>query len=403
MDTIDAQVAIVGAGPAGTIAAQWIAAAGLDVVIVEEHSDVGLPTHCAGLLSVDGIRRLGMEIPPKSIQNVVRGSKFYSPYGKCFLVQRRSKQAYVIDREMFDKSLAEKAVDSGAKLLLDTKAVLLKKDGKRLLLSTGGNNEIRANAVIDAEGVRASLVRNMGLRPPKRSMTLPAMQFEISNTKNIDSDFVEIYLGRNIAPGFFAWIIPTGQDTARVGLAAKAMKDTTVHELLQRFIRLPIVFQKFKKSEVEQKKAGLVLTGGPIPTTYADSFIVVGDAAGQAKPTTGGGVITGGLCAQIAGRITVKAISREDVSGRTLRNYEIKWKRILGWEFFTMLWARKCLNQLSDAQLERVFEIILKEKLNEVIEGYGDIDFQSRILFKILKNPRFILTILPSLIRALIL
>ncbi|MFX0068377.1 MAG: geranylgeranyl reductase family protein [Promethearchaeota archaeon] len=403
MDIIDAEVAIVGAGPAGTIAAQRTASTGLDVVVIEEHSDVGLPTHCAGLLSVDGIKRLGMEIPPKCIQNVVRGSKFYSPSGKCFLVQRQSKQAYVVDRELLDKSLARNAVDSGADLLLDTKAFLLKRDGNRLRLRTGGNNEIRANVVINAEGVKASLVKNIGLKPPERSMTLPAMQFEISDIRNLNPDFVEIYLGKNIAPGFFAWIIPTGKDTARVGLAAKARKSITVHKLLQRFIRLPIVCQKFKKSEVRRKKAGFVLTGGPIPTTYADNFIVVGDAAGQAKPTTGGGVITGGLCAQIAGRIAARSISREDVSGENLRNYEIKWKKILGWEFFTMLWARRCLNQLSDTQLERIFEIILKERLIDTIEGYGDIDFQSRVLLRILKNPRFILTILPSLIRALIL
>ncbi len=401
MDSIDVQVAIVGAGPSGTMAAQKIASTGLDAVIIEEHSDVGLPTHCAGLLSVDGVKRLKMEIPPKCVQNVVRGSKFYSPSGNFFLVKRQLKQAYVIDREMLDKSLAKKALDSGANLLLNTKVLRTKRYGKRLLLSTDDDNEIRANVVIDAEGVRARLVRNMGLKPPERSMVLRALQFEIIDTRNIDPDFVEIYLGRNVAPGFFAWIIPTGEDTARVGLATRVMKDVTAHKLLQRFIRLPIVCKKFEKSKIKQKKAGLILTGGPIPRTYADNFIVVGDAAGQVKPTTGGGVITGGLCAQIAATIAARAISSEDTSERYLRDYELRWKRILGWEFFAALWARRCLNQLSDRQLEKIFQII-KEKLIDAIEYYGDIDLQSRVLFRMLKNPKFVLTVLPSLIRALI-
>ncbi|MFX1485665.1 MAG: geranylgeranyl reductase family protein [Promethearchaeota archaeon] len=401
MDSIDFQAAVVGAGPSGTMAAQKIASTGLDVAIIEEHSDVGIPTHCAGLLSVDGIKRLKMEIPPKCVQNVVRGAKFYSPSGNLFLVKRQLKQAYVIDREILDKRLAKKAVDSGATLLLDTRVLRMRRYGKRLLLCTGDNSQIRANVVIDAEGVKAGLVKNMGLKPPERSMILPALQFEIIDTRDIDPDFVEIYLGKNVAPGFFAWVIPTGEDTARVGLASKVMRGVTAHKLLQRFIRLPIVSKKFEKSEIKQKKAGLVLTGGPIPKTYADNLIVVGDAAGQAKPTTGGGVITGGLCAQIAGMIAARSVSSEDTSEANLRNYELEWKKKLGWEFFAALWARRCLNQLSDRQLEKIFQI-MKEKLIDTIEYYGDIDLQSRVLLRMLKNPKFVLTVLPSLVRALI-
>jgi len=172
-----------------------------------------------------------------------------------------------------------------------------------------------------------------------------------------------------------------------------ASNEGNIRQLLDKFVD-----ENFPRSRRADRKTGLITTGGPIPKTCLQSFMAVGDAAGQTKPTTGGGVVTGGICALVAARAAATALERQDTSLKLLSNlYEFEWRKLLGSEFSKMSTARRIYNMLSDSTLDELFKIVLKENLTEEIESSGDIDFQSSILTKLAKKPS-VMKIVPRIV-----
>nr|MDO8077132.1 NAD(P)/FAD-dependent oxidoreductase [Candidatus Freyarchaeota archaeon] len=389
---------VIGCGPAGAIAARSAARKGVKVAIFEEHQTVGLPEHCAGLISISGIERLNIDIPKKCIVNSVRGATFYSPSGASFSVSRRGPQAYVVDRPSLDQHLANEAQKDGVLLFTGARVTALKMGAKKTLkVSHGRESTFEAECVIDAEGVRGKFVREAGLTPPSGDI-LPGVQFEVENAE-VDPDRVEMFFGNSVAPGFFAWIIPTGENSARVGVGARhhAMK------YLKKFIENhPVASERLADAALVKKYGGSIVLCGPVPKTFTDSFLVVGDAAGQVKPTTGGGVVMGGLCAQIAGDVAAEAVIEGNTGEGKLRNYQKKWRRLLSREFYFMRLVRRILNRMSDRNLDKIFETIIRSDLTRIIEEVGDMDFESAVIKKLIFKPRLsariVLAVLASLL-----
>ncbi|HID90926.1 TPA: NAD(P)/FAD-dependent oxidoreductase [Candidatus Bathyarchaeota archaeon] len=368
-------VLVVGGGPAGLITARETARAGIDVTVVEEHAEVGVPTHCAGLLSVDGLERIGVR-PLGFVVNAVRGARFFSPSGLSFKIEARRPKAYVVDRELFDKALAEQAAESGANIVLGkrVKDVIVHEDRADALLADG--HRVGSDAIVVAEGVRCALTRALGLRAPKRR--LQAAQMEIAGV-DADPSYVELHFGRRIAPGFFAWKVPLSDDTLRIGLACS---DGRALARLTRFVKRELG----GRGKVIGRSASLLIAGGPIGRTYGDRFLVVGDAAGQAKPTTGGGVIFGGVCALHAANAIRRAASLGDWSASVLKDYQRGWMKELGRELRLMLIARKVADRLSDRGIDRLFSVVIEGGLAEGIQEVGDIDFQSPALLSLIRH-----------------
>ena len=383
-------VIVIGAGPSGLISAKSIAKRGFQVTVLEEHAEVGLPSHCAGLVSVDGLSQIDIEPNSSFIQNRVKNARFHSPSNLTFEVRARRDIAYVIDRSRFDQYLARQAIGNGVKLILGRSAKTLNRsEGVIRGIVDDRECTLEALITIDAEGAGGRLLAKSGLKPVDEKHILPAFQYELIDIE-VEEESVDLFFGRRYAPNFFAWVVPTGSDSARVGLASN---EGNIRQLLDKFVD-----ENFHTSTKADKRAGLIITGGPIPKTCLHGFMAVGDVAGQTKPTTGGGVVTGGICASVAARAAVSALEKHDASLKFLcDSYEVEWRKLLANEFSTMIIARRIYNILADSTLDELFKIVLKENLTAEIAASGDMDFQSSILVKLAKKPS-VMKILPMVV-----
>ncbi|WXG42933.1 MAG: NAD(P)/FAD-dependent oxidoreductase [Promethearchaeati archaeon SRVP18_Atabeyarchaeia-1] len=397
-------VVVVGGGPIGGIAAKGLAEKGLNTMILEEHTTIGQPEHCAGLISINGLGRLGITPSRRAVLNKVKGATLFSRFGAQMTVERQYDQAYVLDRASLDRQIADEAAKKGSGIALNAKATSVDIKPEEAVVATempsGRSSKekmrIRADLVISCEGALANLSRQVGLGAPNPRMRLYATQFEMNGVRLERDDLVQIHLGRTFAPGFFAWVIPTGSNSARVGLASKVPKSLS---LLRYFVsHHPPTCEMFAKAKVEKTFGGLVLTGGPTRRTYSNRFLAIGDCAGQTKPTTGGGVVMGGTCAKIATRVVLDCSAHTDYSKRFLERYEKEWRRELSREFSTMLWARRLMNYLPDGLLDKLVRTAVKSGLADLMEQKGDIDLQSNFLKTILRNPRIIIAPILSLL-----
>jgi len=389
MTSKETQALVVGAGPSGLIAAREAAQRGIRVLVLEEHAEIGRPCHCAGLLSLNGIEKLGIPVDGGFVQNKFRGALFFSPSGLSFTVERQRPVACVVDRVLFDRFLARQAVKSGAEIKLRCAARSVHFRENNVLVNSG-KHVFRADIVIDAEGASSKIVKAAGLGSLDPTYLLSGLQLDLIGV-DVDPDYVEIYVGRKIAPGFFAWVIPLGKDSARVGLGCKGAE---AKEHLSRFVEKRFRGEKY---ECLATRSGVIVTSGPIKRTFSNRLLVVGDAAGQVKPTTGGGVILGGICAAIAGRVAAEAIMSGRFEEEFLSLYERLWREELGKEFRYMLWARRIFNALSDRAIDKIFELIIKEDLQRILSKESDMDFQSSVLSELLRRRRIFKLLLPFL------
>lgn len=388
---IDQDIVVIGAGPAGLVAAREAARRDVNVTVVEEHAEIGAPCHCAGLLSVKGLKDLGVSLSANFVQNKLRGARFFSPSGMSFTVESQDFVACAVDRSLFDKFLAEQATKAGAEIRLESRVEKISRRDKRIIVE-GSSESIGAGVVVDAEGAVSRFVKTLGLTPLESSGVLPALQFELEDV-NVDINYAEIHVGNKVAPGLFAWVIPLGPNSVRAGLACKG---ANAREKLEHFIQGR--FGKFKRSAVS---SGRVITCGPISRTFDENFIVVGDAAGQVKPTTGGGVILGGMCASFAGEVAAESAKNKTYGAVFLEKYERLWKSQLSGEFRTMRLARQLANRLSDKTIDKLFKFVLDKNLQEELFIKGDIDFQGGLLSVLLKKGdlmKIILTAAPDLL-----
>jgi len=381
-----ADVVVVGAGPSGSFSALTEAEMGAEVVVCEEHKEVGLPSHCAGHISIKGLKRLGLHLPAKLVENEIKGAVFYSPSGQEFRVRLASPVTYVIDRAMFDNHLAQLAEKAGTKFLLGTKvaSLLLDKGFVRGVALKSGE-KLSSKMVIDAEGCASTLLKQIGLQTFDKSLVVNAVICEANHVDDVENDMVEVYFGQRYAPGLFAWIIPRRNGSAKIGLATRVGNP---REYLKHFLQAhPVAHKKLKRSAVKKLSYHLIPLGGPITKTYGNGFLAVGDAASQVKPTTGGGVIMGLTCAKIAGESAYQATQQNDFSESFLSRYQQRSQKAIGFDMAAMRRIRLMLNRLPDERLNQIISFCSQWHLSENLQKVRDIDFQGKALIPLLKSP----------------
>ena len=381
----DYDVIVVGAGPAGGMAARTAAALGLRTLLVEEHPQVGSPAHCSGKLQLHAFREF--ELPSHLIMNTLQAGVFYAPGGAAVRVRRAVPDSHVVDRAIFDRWLADDAARHGAELALGTRVRAVERVNGTVRVAgerAGKTFAAVAPVIIDAEGARPVLPKMLGLQLPKAYVY--GLQYQMDRVELEEEDCPEIYLGTETAPGFFAWMMPIGGRRARVGLCIdpRVAPRAPAHYLEHLIAEHPVASRRLRRAVVERKLAGPIPVLGARRPTAADGLLVAGDAAGHVKATSGGGIyfslIAGGLAAQAAARY---------VGGDhgALRQYEREWRRRFGRELKATAFARVVLNRLTDGELNRLITAIgADERLRHTIEERGDTAFQSRLFGPLLAH-----------------
>ncbi|MCT8338173.1 NAD(P)/FAD-dependent oxidoreductase [Methanoculleus sp. Afa-1] len=356
----------MGAGPAGSAAARACAKEGLTTLCIEEHGTIGYPVQCAGLLSASAFAECG--VSRRSVQNEVSGARMVSDLGGELLFDARTTKAYVVDRCLLDREMAERAADAGAEFRLKTSAAGI--SGTSLLTrGIRGREEIPFRLLIAADGPRSSIARMLGFRRPETY--LAGVQAEIPYEMN--PRHVELH--PNAAPGFFGWVIPVSPTRARVGLCAQEH----ANDHFNRFIA------RYGKNSLHLVSGVIPL--GVMPQTYGRRALIVGDAAGFAKPTSGGGIYTGIRSAKHAAAVAAACCARAEFDDGSLRDYERRWKEDFGKELDIGMKAFRMRQKMTPEDIDRLCRALDDPDLIATIVEHGDMDRPGTLLRKLALKP----------------
>jgi len=377
---IEYDVVVVGAGPAGSMAARYAARTGARTLIIEEHGAAGSPVQCTGLVSSKTLHECEVE-PEGWIYQEIIGAHIFAPDGTSISIGGEKVRAYVIDRKIFDRALLEHASRAGAHIMMKTKAIgIIDSDNNKVLkvLSNGTKLDISAKVIIGADGVQGSIARWSGLGQVQK--VLSGIQIETAYDV-VDTDHVEVFLGSDV-PGFFAWAVPVNENTARIGLCIDpARTELSAYEHLKKFLHQNPRMQKRAVPGCSDMLVGCIPLG-PQSSTVTDGIIITGDAAGQVKPTSGGGVYMGAICAKIAGDVAGNAALEGETSGTRLREYDRLWREAVGRELSIGMRIHRVFGQLDDKDFNELMSFFKEPEVLELINTYGDIDHPSILIGK---------------------
>jgi digeranylgeranylglycerophospholipid reductase len=380
---VDTDVVVVGAGPAGSLAARQLARKGLSVQFLEEHSQVGRPVHCAGLIGIEGLANNGVIPHTGVVLQRVRRSIFHAPSGAQLILDKGEPHAFVLHRDRLDQQIAKEAEAAGATLQLETRVIHVNRErtGMRLdITENGKKRELHTTFVVNAEGINAQLMKPFNLPQPKSAYKLPALQYHVTNV-SLPTDTVHLFFDTQLATNFFAWVIPMTAHSARVGLAATHKQTPAA---LEKFLKkCPLTVE----AKIQTRYGGIVYSGGPSARTITRRFVSVGDAAGQTKATTGGGVVAGGACAIMAASSIYQALQDGYYNHSALQRYERTWKRRWGRQLQLMALLRRLVNTFNNQELDRLFASLQHSRARQIIEGEGDIDRQDRVITAAFTSP----------------
>jgi len=354
-------IQVIGAGPAGCIAAREAARRNLNVAVFEEHEEVGARLKCSGLLSKMGLESLGVDYK-KAILNRIYGARVYSPSLDKMNIICRDVKAFVIDRKKFDTACADEAERCGAKLLLGRRAA---------------RKDLKSKLIIGADGALSDVAAWSGF--PRITEFAFCCQADFTNARISDSRVVDIFLSNSLFPGFFGWCIPLNESEARAGLGVfrdvRRSYSLPARHYFNNFVKKHPIVSKILNKSKQRNELSAVIPLSPREETAREGVLLVGDAAGQVKATTGGGIIFGGNCAGIAGRLAPSILKRGDS-----KQYETNWKRKFGKDLMLHKRIRGMYNSLSDAHINGYFKFAKKAGAEKFLVEHGDMDSPTAML-----------------------
>ena len=371
-------VVVVGGGPAGAAAARGAAATGARVLLVDQEEERSEAVRCTGLVSPRTQELLGFS--QKCVLREIRRGRLHAPGGRILDIAAGTTKGLVLDRAALRRELFSLAADAGVDVRCGARA-LARSEGSVRVETDGRAEDLAARVVVGADGPTSLVASWFGLARP--SQFLRGSQAVVLG-EAWASDGVEVFLGNEVAPGFFAWSVPAEEGRLRVGLAVAGGVDP--EPFLARLLA-----ERFP-GEVVARGRGLIPIGAP-EETVGDGVLLAGDAAGQAKPTSGGGIYTGSLCASMAGEIAGYAALAERVSRETLSEYDRRWRKAVGEELRFGLGLHRVRLSLSDPEIDALFAVLDEPSVLEVVALEGDLDYPSELVRAFVRRrdlwPRF--------------
>jgi geranylgeranyl reductase family protein len=369
-------VLIVGGGPGGLYAARQLARAGASVLICEEHERIGVPVHCTGVLGTETFDEF--DLPRDAVLNGLTTVRFVSPAGLEVRYTPSTEQAVVLDRALFDRRLADTAVGSGAELRLGARVSSLDVDPDGVRAVAGGAN-VRARLVILACGASYTLQRRFGLGMP--TSFLHTAQRELPARRLGD---VEIHFGAAVAPGGFAWAVPVCRpEGPRVRIGVMATRDAPSWYDAMR--------ERIAADWGVERDAGMprlkFLPLGPIARTFGDRLLVVGDAAGLVKPTTGGGIYYSIVSASFAADVAAGALSRDRLDAASLSTYETRWREHLDTELEAQRALRDAADAMGDADIDALFDLAKVDGIMPLVRKTARFNQHRHLIRALFKHP----------------
>jgi len=371
MRLLECDVVVVGAGPAGSMAAKAAAEGGADVFLLEEHPQVGYPIYCAEGLSLNGIRDAGLKPEPPLVSQEITKARVYAPDRNFIDLTSSQWNGYNLNREFFDRAVAENAVESGAELMTSTVATRVLKEGGRVsgvqAVSEGEPLNIEAKVVVGADGHASVIRRTAGLGRWFPDVCTCA-QYRLGGLKLEEPEVNEFYLGSKVSPGGYAWVFPKSEEVANVGLGVRRIHTRPPIYYLKRFVDSD---PRFSGAKILMVNGGITPVSGVIEKAVGDGVMLTGDAAGQLIAMTGAGIHSGLVSGGMAGEVAAKAVSEGDTSSARLSEYE---------RLFDVYWGKRIrdsrrvvemLDRFSDEDFNTLATVITKEDIISLANGEG--------------------------------
>ena len=352
-------VVIAGGSIAGLLSAREIASNGFSVLVIEEDYEIGTPEHCGGLVSIAGLEELGVIPFRKTFDHMIESAQISAPDGDSFEINSKKQKVIEISRRELDKQIAFQAQKNGAVIKVKTSFQEITDTGIRT-----NEENIDCKIFVDARGVSSLIHKD-------RTGIISSAQYEIY-ADWIHKGQVKVMFDQEKYPGFFAWIIPSNEGKGKVGVAGKGIN---VAEALDK------ILEEKENYSIIRKIYAPIWIKGPIANFIDGKTIIVGDAAGQAKPTTAGGIFTSGMGGIYAGQAISKFLKTNNQSD--LLEYQKKWNERFGEEFAKQIFARKILERIDNQTINKLFKSITPEIIKDISEK-DDFDFHTSSIIKLL-------------------
>jgi geranylgeranyl reductase family protein len=368
---------IIGGGPAGLHAARRLAEAGFNVEVLEEHAEIGEPVHCTGVLAAEAFDEF--QLSRTSILNELKTALFWSPSGRQVTYAGGRVEAVVVDRRIFDQHLLEAAQGAGAVVQRARRATAVDVDADGVTVRAG-NLEARARVCILACGANYSLQRQLGLGMPR--LFLQTAQMELAAERPGE---VELHFGVEVAPKGFGWAVPVCR-SKRASVRIGVMCDNDAPGHFTRLTRR--IAERWRvKEEAIGRPRQKILPLAPISRTYGDRLLVVGDAAGLVKPTTGGGIYYSLVSGALAAEVLVDALRDNQTSSVRLARYEQLWRDRLSDEFQTQLSLRLLAHRMSDADIDELFELARTDGIMPIVRRTASFNRHRKLILALFRHP----------------
>jgi digeranylgeranylglycerophospholipid reductase len=362
-------IIVVGAGPGGSWAAKAAAEKGAKVLLLEKDREVGTPVRCAEGVSAAGLR-LVCDPFPRGIANEISGVILVAPNGREVVVEGLQGFGYILDRKIFDYELSLMAAEKGAEVRTKAYVYEVIHDGTNgngavtgvRVQHLGKNYDVRAKVVIGADGIESRVGRFAGLRTFTKLKDMEScMQVTLANIK-VDRRYIYLFFGREVSPGGYLWIFPKSDTVANVGLGISG--DFARYKSAQRYLQ-EFIDRRFPGASAVYTVVGGVTCAPTLKQIVGNGVMLVGDAAHQINPISGGGIVTAMLAGRIAGRVAAEAIAEGDISGKRLEQYAREWHEAEGKNHERLYKIKQAVYKFTDDELNRTAGAVLAMRPEE--------------------------------------